>query len=170
MIKRVLLVFFIITLGGCAARNVGHDRQDMTPYVADHCFVLDAPFTYSEKRGLGYRWEQGLLQGQYRAALQDEDGYYFLGPDGAVCQANPECEEFGTGFGGDGGVWVSKQSDDDLRLFVVQLPQDTSDIARDFGVLISALVRSEAGKIYIFDRNDEFVAAMTNRRTECPPE
>ncbi|MDJ0909684.1 MAG: hypothetical protein QNI99_10850 [Woeseiaceae bacterium] len=171
MIQRVALALLLVAISGCAARNVPHNPASMEAYVSDYCFTLESDVTYTERRGLmNVQWEQGLRAGVYRGALEADNGYFFIGPERAVCQANPECGEFGTGLGGGGGVWVSKDSDDDFRLFVTQLPQDTSGIARDHGALIAWLVRNDDGKMFIFDRNEEFVAEMARRRGECPPE
>jgi len=167
VITRTLLVLSFIALSGCAARNVAHNPQDMTPYTSDICFILDSSLTYSERRGIGVLWEQGLRSGVYRPSLEDDNGYFFLGPDNAVCQATPECSEFGTGFGGDGGVWVSKSSENDLRLFVVAGVRESD---KEAGVLIHALIKRDYGKMFIFDRNEVFVSEIVGKRGTCPSE
>src|SRR3546814_2172402 len=67
---------------------------------------------------MGVKWEEGIRAGKYIAKFQDESGYYFIGPDNAICQAFTACESFNI----NGGIWVSKKSPTDIRIFAIMDP------------------------------------------------
>lgn len=158
-----------MVLSACAAPTF--DPGDLTEYSTVDCFVVPETYKYSEKRGLGYTWEQGLLSGTYTGALQDEKGYFYFGPDAAVCQGNPECGDFGVWPGGDGGIWVSRSSDTDIRLFAIQkLSEEAEQRNREFGILIAALARMGEGDLFTFPENEEFAQKIGGMRTTCAPE
>ncbi|TQV85905.1 hypothetical protein [Aliikangiella coralliicola] len=164
MFRFVFCLSFIVLLFGCA-RGIGHDPASFVKYSDDSYFEVSEPMKYSERRGIGVLWEQGIKPGIYKPTYQDKKGYYYIGPDAAVCQGNPECPDFGEGFGGDGGIWVSKKSPEDVRLFVVHEVKD-EDAARkrQVGALISYLISQDDGKIFIFDANPEFSKTLLEKK------
>ena len=113
----------------------------------------------------------GVLEFHYTGTLQDEEGYFYFGPEAAVCPGNPECGEFGVWPGGDGGIWVSKASDADVRLFAIQeLSEEAEERNREAGVLIAWLASLDEGKFFTFPQNEEFAQAVAGMRTTCAPE
>lgn len=98
---RVLLMAIVLILSSVAAnagRNTPHDPGKFTEYTTGLRFVLTADFTYTERRGIGIKIEQGLRAGTYEAKYQDEDGYYFVGPGPPIA---------GCRFGNPRGVSIS---------------------------------------------------------------
>src|SRR3546814_1510511 len=85
---------------------------------------------------MGVKWEEGIRAGKYIAKFQDESGYYFIGPDNAICQAFTACESFNI----NGGIWVSKKSPTDIRIFAIM---DPSPAERETHGEYGAIVRSE---------------------------
>lgn len=179
---RVVLMAIVLILSSVAAnagRNTPHDPGKFTEYTSVLHFVLTADFMYTERRGIGIKIEQGLRAGTYEAKYQDEDGYYFVGPGLAVCQANPKC----SGFNSDGGIWVSRKSKEDIRMFIVQgrVESRTDDTYRQNSTIenekragaapgaagsmlgwaiVDMLAARDAGKIFIFPLNKEFASRM----------
>jgi len=166
---RFTLAFLALFLVSCASRNIGHDPESFSPYQSEVCFKLNEPFLYQEKRGIGVLWDQGIMQGVYKAMYQDDKGIYFLGPKNAVCQEQEKCTAFGKWPGGDGGIWVSKVSESDIRLFVINSNSKFRQVygGSNPGALINALIKSEDGEFYIFDSNEEFVKSLQAARSSC---
>jgi hypothetical protein len=65
----------MIVITGCASRNVGHSPETFSLFQSESCFILQEPFLYKEKRGLGYLSDQGLLEVEYKGTYQDKNGY-----------------------------------------------------------------------------------------------
>jgi len=146
MFKKLIILLTLITVSGCATRNTPIDPSTFQSFEDNSFFELSEPLMYSEVRGLGFTWEQGLKAGVYKPKFQDDKGYYFVGPEKALCQGNPKCGEFVT----NGGIWVSKKSKSDIRLFLIH---ELSDYQRKNAGLLVAM---DDGKYFVFDKNAEF--------------
>lgn len=138
-----------------AGKNTPHDPKKFAGYSSSSYFDLTSDLKYSERRGIGVRWEQGLKAGRYEARFQDAEGFYYYGEGFTVCQKNPRCAEFDL----EGGIWISKKTPEDIRVFLVQ-PPPTAREQETAGPLIGALIRKDVGKIFIFPRNKDFAAEL----------
>ena len=153
MLKKALLTTSILIIVGCASRNVAIDPGKFQDYISNDYFELKNELKYTETRGMGFTWEQGLKPGKYNSKYQDENGYYFIGPAAALCQGNPQCIEFDQ----DGGIWVSKKEPNDIRLFLIQIFNDADkERNKQFGLLINALANAGDGSYFVFDKNSGF--------------
>lgn len=171
MYFRITMIFIMIAIAGCASKNVGHSPESFSSFKSESCFILQKPFFYQEKRGLGYLWDQGLRKGEYKAKYQDNNGYYYVGPENAVCQAQEKCDDFGKWPGGEGGVWISKNLENDIRLFVISDINKFRDkyTEESLGPILNLLVDMDTddGKFFIFDKNQEFVDFIILKKTTC---
>lgn len=138
-----------------AGKNTPHDPAKFEAYSSASYFELAGDLKYSERRGIGVQWEQGLKAGRYEARFQDAEGFYYYGEGFTVCQKNPRCTDFDL----EGGIWISRKTPEDVRIFLVQQPP-TAREQTAAGPLIGALVRKDAGKIFIFPRNRDFAAEL----------
>jgi hypothetical protein len=141
-----------------AGKNTPHDPKKFEAYSSSSYFELASDLKYSERRGIGVLWEQGLKAGRYEARFQDAQGFYFYGEGFTVCQKNPRCADFDL----EGGIWISKKTPEDIRVFLVQ-PPPTAREQQAAGVLIGALIRKDIGKIFIFPRNKNFAAEVVTQ-------
>jgi len=160
MIKKTIIISTLI-LAGCASSNVAIDPSKFQDYASNDNFELRSELKYTETRGMGVTWEQGLKPGRYTSRYQDENGYYFIGPTAALCQGNPKCK----GFNQEGGIWVSKKSPNDVRVFMIQNFTDADkERNKQFGLLINALSNADDGSYYVFDKNSKFSNKLLKTR------
>jgi len=171
MRKIISAIFACILVSGCATRNTTIDPSQFSSYKGKEYFKIEGNIKYSERRGINVLWEQGIKSGTYMPKYQDNNGYYFYGPNYAICQGSPSCAnvyspsleicpdkkncpEFST----HGGIWVSKVDDKDVRLFLI-IKYNDDDKAKnlsDGGILIGSLINASDGEYIVFDRNIEF--------------
>src|SRR3546814_8062498 len=91
------------------------------------------------RRVLFRSWEEGIRAGKYIAKFQDESGYYFIGPDNAICQAFTACESFNI----NGGIWVSKKSPTDIRIFAIMDPSPAErETHGEYGAIVQLIIMS----------------------------
>jgi hypothetical protein len=157
------LAFAILALYGLAA-DAQVSPSALTAIETAEEFRVPAVMKYTERRGIGIRLEQGLQEGTYTAKYQDETGIYFLGPEAAICQGSPPC----TAFQHEGGIWVSKENPEDIRLFLIQeLTEEQSESIAEFG-LAALLANIGKGKYYLFPLNRDFAKQLAGTRTGAP--
>jgi hypothetical protein len=142
----------------------GVKPSTLVPAQSEEAFRLPAKFTYTERRGLGAKIEQGLREGTYTAKYQNDKGIYFVGPKEAVCQGSPPCTEFRI----EGGIWVSRQNPDDIRIFLIQgLTEPISESIAKFG-LAGFLAKVDLGKYYLFPENKPFAQQLAQTKVIGP--
>jgi hypothetical protein len=156
--KRILAI--VAACGTLAAHAAGVSPSKLTPIDSSEHFEIPAVMTYTERRGLGAKIEQGLREGTYAAKFQDAKGIYFVGPRQAICQGSPPC----TAFQHEGGIWVSKDQPEDLRLFLIQelTPEQKASVAQ-FGPA-ALLAKIGEGKYYLFPLNKDFAQQLAGTR------
>lgn len=140
------VIFIAVFLVSCASRNTPISAKDFSAYEGEYYFLLNNNYQYSEKRGaVGIIFIQGLKSGKYEARFQDVNGVYFIGPSPAYCMGKDICDSFNE----DGGIWVSKLDQNDIRVFFVQ---NTS--FRTGSESPGLLLKLEDGKYFIHDKNE----------------
>jgi len=139
-----------------AADAAGISPSRLLPIDSTEHFEIPVVMTYTERRGIGLKLEQGLREGMYAARFQDAKGIYFVGPKQAICQGSPPC----TAYQHEGGIWVAKDHTEDVRLFLVQelTPEQNASIAQ-FGPA-ALLAKIGEGKYYLFPLNKNFAQQL----------
>jgi hypothetical protein len=144
-------LMFMCLVSGCATT---YDQSKFVDYSSNTYYELSENLKYTEKRGMGITWEQGLKKGKYFAKHQDEYGFYFVGPASAVCLDSPKCKEFYK----EGGIWISKKDKNDIRLFsVYSLSTVAKKDAYKAGALVGFLINSGNGTLSTFSKNQNFI-------------
>jgi len=156
--KRILAAFALCA--ALTAHAAGVSPSKLTPIDSTEHFDIPVVMTYTERRGIGVKLEQGLREGTYAARFQDTKGVYFVGPKQAICQGSPPC----SAFEHEGGIWVSKDHPEDLRLFLIQelTPEQKTSIVQ-FG-LAALLAKIGEGKYYLFPLNKGFAQQLAGTR------
>jgi hypothetical protein len=148
---KILIFLVFILISGCVT---SYDPSNFEDYSSDTYYQLNSEFRYSERRGIGILWEQGLKEGKYIAKYEDKKGYYFVGENSALCKGSPEC----SGFNFEGGIWVSKKNKNDVRIFeVYYMTQPEKNNVKNAGLIIEALANSDEGQYFIYPKNKEFI-------------
>src|SRR3546814_18124958 len=97
---------------------------------------------------------------KYISKFQDESGYYFIGPDNAICQAFTACESFNI----NGGIWVSKKSPTDIRILAIMDPSPAErETHGEYGAIVKLIIMSDYGKACFFPQNTKFSAKIQKK-------
>ena len=139
-------------LTSCASIPDSNSPDNFSEYSSEMYFLLENDFKYIETKGfLNVVWEYGLTQGKYIGKFQDNEGFYFVGPDKAACLGNPSCK------GGNlhGGIWVSKSDSKDIRFFYIDGASDD-----DNSVNMGWIYFLSLGRYVVQTPNNEFAKKM----------
>lgn len=155
----------VAALAGCGTTNPGSvpPITGLVHATAKDRFVVQAPLGYYEMRGVGVRWDEGVLACTFTPKFENAEGVYYEG--GGKC-VNRTMN--GKAMGGPfyGGVWIPRRPGAAPRLYYYFDFDDTT-VTRGGGPIVAAFLGQARGELSFMPeiKDRAFLAALENRRT-----